>query len=87
MSPRETHVENCAQAQRTSEGATAATVESVGQIVKGLLGKRRHKRRTQFLVEWVGEKDPTWEPVENLSQIPDLIANFEATRRTKRRRR
>ncbi|KAE9341596.1 hypothetical protein PR003_g9913 [Phytophthora rubi] len=60
---------------------------SVGQIVKRLLGKRRHKRRTQFLVEWVGEEKPTWEPVENLTQIPDLIAEFEQTRRTKRRRR
>ncbi|KAE9162108.1 hypothetical protein PF004_g30599 [Phytophthora fragariae] len=60
---------------------------SVGQIVKRLLGKRRHKRRTQFLVEWVGEEKPTWEPVENLTQIPDLIAEFENTRRTKRRRR
>jgi hypothetical protein len=60
---------------------------SVGQIVKRLLGKRRRKRRTQFVVEWVGEEKPTWEPVENLSQIPDLIANFETTRRAKRRRR
>ncbi|KAE9013365.1 hypothetical protein PR001_g15432 [Phytophthora rubi] len=60
---------------------------SVGQIVKRLLGKRRHKRRTQFLVEWVGEEKPTWEPLENLTQIPDLIAEFEQTRRTKRRRR
>ncbi|KAE8955448.1 hypothetical protein PR001_g32102, partial [Phytophthora rubi] len=33
---------------------------SVGQIVNRLLGKRRHKRRTQFLVEWVGELGNPW---------------------------
>ncbi|GMF46652.1 unnamed protein product [Phytophthora fragariaefolia] len=54
---------------------------SVGQIVKRLLGKRRHKRRTQFLVQ-----RPTWEPVENLAQIPYLIPDFEKHRRKRRRR-
>ncbi|KAE9362031.1 hypothetical protein PF008_g429 [Phytophthora fragariae] len=39
---------------------------TVGQLVRRLLGKRRQKQRTQFLVEWVGEEKPTWEPVENL---------------------
>ncbi|KAG3003197.1 hypothetical protein PC120_g19254 [Phytophthora cactorum] len=56
---------------------------SIGHLVKRLLGKRR----TQFLVEWVGEEKPTWEPIENLGQVPDLIANFEEERRTKRRRK
>ncbi|KAG3002437.1 hypothetical protein PC116_g20580 [Phytophthora cactorum] len=60
---------------------------SIGHLVKRLLGKRRRKRRTQFLVEWVGEEKPTWEPIENLGQVPDLIANFEEERRTKRRRK
>ncbi|GMG17698.1 unnamed protein product [Phytophthora fragariaefolia] len=59
---------------------------SVGQIVKRLLGKRRHKRRTQFLVEWVGEERPTWEPMENFAQIPDLISDFKKNRRKRRRR-
>ncbi|GMF26696.1 unnamed protein product [Phytophthora fragariaefolia] len=40
---------------------------TVGQLVHRLLGKCRHKQRTQFLVEWVGEEKPTWEPVENLT--------------------
>ncbi|ETM55609.1 hypothetical protein L914_01193 [Phytophthora nicotianae] len=53
---------------------------SIGQIVKRLVKKRTHKRRTQFLVEWVGEEKQTWEPVENLSQVPDLIAEFETAR-------
>ncbi|KAG3001759.1 hypothetical protein PC121_g20103 [Phytophthora cactorum] len=35
---------------------------SVGKIVKRLLGKRRRKGRTQFLVERVGEEKPTWSP-------------------------
>ncbi|KAJ8577048.1 hypothetical protein ON010_g2162 [Phytophthora cinnamomi] len=39
----------------------------VDQIVKRLLGKRRHKQCTQYLVEWVGEEKQTWEPIENLS--------------------
>ncbi|GMF26541.1 unnamed protein product [Phytophthora fragariaefolia] len=60
---------------------------SIGQVVKRLLGSRTQKRRTQFLVEWVGEEKPTWEPVENLNQIPDLIADFDRHRRAKRRRR
>ncbi|GMF36236.1 unnamed protein product [Phytophthora fragariaefolia] len=60
---------------------------SIGQLVKRLLGKRTQKRRTQFLVEWVGEEKPTWELVENLNQIPDLIADFDRQRRAKRRRR
>ncbi|KAG3009959.1 hypothetical protein PC121_g10351 [Phytophthora cactorum] len=59
----------------------------IRHLVKRLLGKRRRKRRTQFLVEWVGEEKPTWEPIENLGQVPDLIANFEEERRTKRRRK
>ncbi|ETP50605.1 hypothetical protein F442_04128, partial [Phytophthora nicotianae P10297] len=60
---------------------------SIGQIVKRLVKKRAHKRRTQFLVEWLGEEKQTWEPVENLSQVPDLIAEFETARRKKRKRR
>ncbi|GMF21062.1 unnamed protein product [Phytophthora fragariaefolia] len=60
---------------------------TVGQLVYRLLGKRRHKQRTKFLVEWVGEEKPTWEPVENLTQVPGLIAEFEAQRRSKRSRR
>ncbi|GMF36383.1 unnamed protein product [Phytophthora fragariaefolia] len=58
---------------------------TVGQLVHRILGKRRQKQRTQFLVEWVGEEKPTW--VENLTQVPGLIAEFEAQRRSKRRRR
>ncbi|POM66893.1 Retrotransposable element [Phytophthora palmivora] len=60
---------------------------SVGHVVKSIKGKRRRKRRTEFLVEWVAEEQSTWEPVDNLSQVPDLIAKFEEGRRKKRRRR
>ncbi|GMF35629.1 unnamed protein product [Phytophthora fragariaefolia] len=59
---------------------------SVGQLVQRLLGKRRHKRQTQFLVEWVGEEKPTWVPVKDLGQVPNLVAEFEKPRRSKRRR-
>ncbi|GMF38198.1 unnamed protein product [Phytophthora fragariaefolia] len=50
---------------------------SVGQLVKRLVGKRTHKRRTHFLVEWVGEPKPTWVNVEDLGQVPDLVTEFE----------
>ncbi|GMF53404.1 unnamed protein product [Phytophthora fragariaefolia] len=60
---------------------------SVGQLVQRLLGKRRHKRQTQFLVEWVGEEKPTWVPVKDSGQVPNLAAEFEKQRRSKRRRR
>ncbi|POM71935.1 Hypothetical protein PHPALM_11440 [Phytophthora palmivora] len=60
---------------------------SVGHVIKSIKGNRRRKRRTEFLVEWVGEEQSTWEPVNNLSQVPDLLAKFEEGRRKKRRRR
>ncbi|ETO67830.1 hypothetical protein F444_15285 [Phytophthora nicotianae P1976] len=60
---------------------------SIGQIVKRVVQKRTPKRRAQFHVEWVGEEKQIWEPVKNLSQIPDLIAEFETARRKKRKRR
>ncbi|OWY96111.1 hypothetical protein PHMEG_00033710 [Phytophthora megakarya] len=52
-----------------------------------LVGKRRHKRHTQFLVEWVGEEKPTCVKVEDLGQVPNFIAKFEEIRRSKRHRR
>ncbi|ETO99625.1 hypothetical protein F441_22959, partial [Phytophthora nicotianae CJ01A1] len=60
---------------------------SIGQIVKRLVKKRTCKRRTQFLVEWVGEEKQTWEPVENLSQVPNLNSEFETAMRKKRKKR
>ncbi|ETP28447.1 hypothetical protein F442_22259 [Phytophthora nicotianae P10297] len=60
---------------------------SIGQIVKRLVKKRTRKRRTQFLVEWVGEEKQTWEPVENLSQVPNLNSEFETAMRKKRKKR
>lgn len=59
---------------------------TIGRIVKRLVGKRTRKQETQYLVEWVGERNPTWEPIANLSQVPDLVSEFEKTRRLKRQR-
>ncbi|KAG3005097.1 hypothetical protein PC128_g20278 [Phytophthora cactorum] len=60
---------------------------SVDQLVQRLVSKQKHKRRTQYFVEWVGEEKPTWVPVKALGQVPDLISSFEEQRRTKRRRK
>src|SRR3954454_16558554 len=43
----------------------------------------RHRRHTlQYLVKWVGypEHDASWEPLSNLTNAADLIADFEASR-------
>lgn len=60
---------------------------SVGQLVLGISGKRRRKREVQYLVQWVGEVKKTWEPVENLAQVPDLIAEYEAQLQSRRNKR
>ncbi|POM61728.1 polyprotein [Phytophthora palmivora] len=46
-----------------------------GQLVHKVIGHRRVKKRLQYKIWWLGEtrEDATWEPVENLNQIPGLI--------------
>ena len=31
----------------------------------------------EFLVKWKGYDKPTWEPEENLMNVPDLLLEFE----------
>ncbi|OWZ16371.1 hypothetical protein PHMEG_0009841 [Phytophthora megakarya] len=60
---------------------------SIGQLVQRLLGKRFRRKQALFLVEWVDEEKSTWEPIENLVHIPEMIAELETNRRSKRRKK
>jgi len=50
--------------------------------VETILDKRIIRKKTQYLVKWVGYPlhDATWEPVQNLSNAPERIKEFELTR-------
>jgi len=50
--------------------------------VEAILDKRIIRKKTQYLVKWVGYPlhDATWEPVRNLSNAPEIIKEFELTR-------
>ena len=50
------------EAQVTEEEISEFSVESI-------VGKRKSKGRTEYLVKWLGftEDDNTWEPIENLN--------------------
>jgi len=50
--------------------------------VEAILDKRIFRRKTQYLVKWVGYPlhDATWEPIQNLSNASELIREFELMR-------
>ena len=35
--------------------------------------------RRRYLVKWVDYPDPTWEPVEYVSHLEDMLAEFNRT--------
>ena len=37
----------------------------------------KKKRIVEFLVKWKGYNKPTWEPEENLTNVPDLLLEFK----------
>ncbi|GMF18548.1 unnamed protein product [Phytophthora fragariaefolia] len=49
-----------------------------GQLVEAVLGYRKRRGKEQYKIHWLGEsiKEATWEPIENLNQIPELIAEY-----------
>ena len=44
--------------------------------VEEVLDSRRRRKKLEYLIKWIGDHHPTWEPVSNLSQMPDMLANF-----------
>jgi hypothetical protein len=47
--------------------------------VERILDKRKRRRRTEYLVKWVGYElyDATWEPLASLANAPDAVREFE----------
>ena len=41
--------------------------------------KRKHRRRIEYLVKWVGYElhDATWESLDNLKNAQDAVKEFE----------
>ena len=50
--------------------------------VEAILDKRIIRKNIQYLVKWTGYPlhDATWEPVQNLSNVPKIIKEFELMR-------
>ena len=50
--------------------------------VEEILDKHTHRRRTEYLVKWVGYPayDATWEPLTHLTNASKAIAEFEGER-------
>jgi hypothetical protein len=51
---------------------------SEGQLVRKVLSHRKRRGKDQYKIYWLGETEAeaTWVPVEDLKQIPGLIADF-----------
>ncbi|KAL0484736.1 methyl-CpG-binding domain protein [Acrasis kona] len=47
--------------------------------VEHILKKRTRGKKTQYLVKWVGHKDPTWEPAYNMNGCKEALDQFEGS--------
>ncbi|GMF47806.1 unnamed protein product [Phytophthora lilii] len=47
-----------------------------GELVEDIVGFRRRKGKPEYHVKWLGQSRLTWEPLENLQYVPDLVRNF-----------
>jgi len=45
--------------------------------VESVLKKRHRKGKVEYYVKWKSYEEWTWEPVNNLANIPEMIKNFE----------
>ncbi|KAI3697334.1 hypothetical protein L6452_30280 [Arctium lappa] len=57
-------------------------------MVEAVRRKRTRKGKPQYLIKWRGwpEATNTWEPMDNLSSIPDVIEAFEESLRERKQR-
>ncbi|KAI3697323.1 hypothetical protein L6452_30263 [Arctium lappa] len=57
-------------------------------VVEAVRRKRIRKGKPQYLIKWRGwpEATNTWEPMDNLSSIPDVIEAFEESLRDRKQR-
>lgn len=49
--------------------------------VESILSRKRVRSRYQYLVKWAGypEEEATWEPLSNLTNVMDLVRDFDAS--------
>ncbi|GMF19728.1 unnamed protein product [Phytophthora lilii] len=53
-----------------------------GELVEDIVGFRRRKGKPEYHVKWLGQSRLTWEPLENLQYVPDLVRNFHERQTT-----
>ena len=61
------------------------TEHQVHRILNRRLNRRRNNR-VEYLIQWVGFRNPTWEPLANCLNCLDLIVEYEETERDTARR-
>ena len=61
----------------TGEGNRANNGRKVEYEVEKVLEKRFRKGRVEYFVKWKYYNETTWEPSCNLTNVQDLIDNFE----------
>ena len=42
-----------------------------------MYNRKEDKAVVKYLVKWKGYDEPIWEPEENLTNVPDLLLEFE----------
>jgi transposase InsO family protein len=54
-----------------------------GQLVQAVIGHRKRQGQDWYKIHWLGEtrRQATWEPVDNLKQIPGLIAEYWSSKK------
>ena len=53
-------------------------VEEKKYDVEAITGQRVSGGVSQYLIKWVGYRQPTWEPAASMSdQIPDMVHEYE----------